>query len=149
MYSLSLTYVFILLYDLDDENNEIDGTGWLYKPTKNWCQEETINWLMTAASTIGQPYSLIQHSLAVPGNELITFTKDDFKAHDPTYGDKLYDLLPPQHICTYTYLMYIIIKRILIIKILNTYKHQIILIINYIYEILLFSLYFNYLFGKH
>ncbi|KAG6800669.1 ETS-related transcription factor Elf-5 [Apis mellifera caucasica] len=80
-----------------DENNEIDGTGWLYKPTKNWCQEETINWLMTAASTIGQPYSLIQHSLAVPGNELITFTKDDFKAHDPAYGDKLYDLLPPQH----------------------------------------------------
>ncbi|PBC28166.1 ETSous factor [Apis cerana cerana] len=90
-----------------DENNEIDGTGWLYKPTKNWCQEETINWLMTAASTIGQPYSLIQHSLAVPGNELITFTKDDFKAHDPTYGDKLYDLLPPQHMCTYAYLMYV------------------------------------------
>lgn len=103
-------YVFVLV--LGDENNEIDGTGWLYKPTKNWCQEETINWLMTAASTIGQPYSLIQHSLAVPGNELITFTKDDFKAHDPAYGDKLYDLLPPQHMCTYVYNYYANIENI-------------------------------------
>lgn len=37
--------------------------------------------------------------------------------------------------------------QILIMKILNIYKYQIILIINYTHEIL-FPLYFNYLFGK-
>ncbi|XP_043525445.1 ETS-related transcription factor Elf-5-like isoform X1 [Frieseomelitta varia] len=81
-----------------DETNEIDGTGWSDKPIRNWCQEETINWLMSAASYIGQPYSLIQHSLAVPGNELVTFTKNDFINHDPMYGERLYDLLHSQHI---------------------------------------------------
>ncbi|XP_076618867.1 ETS-related transcription factor Elf-5 isoform X1 [Colletes latitarsis] len=80
-----------------DENNEvIDGTGWSDKPIRNWCQEETINWLMSAASYIGQPYSLIQHSLAVPGNELVTFTRNDFINHDPIYGDRLYGLLHSQ-----------------------------------------------------
>ncbi|KOC60885.1 ETS-related transcription factor Elf-5, partial [Habropoda laboriosa] len=83
-----------------DENNEIDGTGWSYKPIRNWCQEETINWLMFAASDIGQPYSMIQHSLALPGNELVTFTKEDFINHDPAYGARLYDLLHSQHIST-------------------------------------------------
>ncbi|XP_017762133.1 PREDICTED: ETS-related transcription factor Elf-5-like [Eufriesea mexicana] len=82
----------------DDENNEIDGTGWSEKPIKNWSQDETINWLMFAGSYIGQPYRLIEQSLAVPGNELITFTKDDFINHDPMYGDLLYDLLHSQHI---------------------------------------------------
>lgn len=85
-------------YSTGDETNEIDGTGWSDKPIRNWCQEETINWLMSAASYIGQPYSLIQHSLAVPGNELVTFTKNDFINHDPMYGERLYDLLHSQHI---------------------------------------------------
>lgn len=81
-----------------DENNEIDGTGWSDKPVRNWCQEETINWLISAASYIGQPYSLIQQSLAVPGHDLVTFTRDDFINHDPIYGNRLYDLLHSQHI---------------------------------------------------
>lgn len=83
---------------LGDENDEIDGTGWSDKPIKEWCQEETINWLMSAAFYIGQPYGSIQHSLAVPGSELVTFTKDDFIIHDPVYGNRLYDLLHSQHI---------------------------------------------------
>lgn len=87
-----------LMCSIDDENNEIDGTGWSEKPIKNWSQDETINWLMFAGSYIGQPYRLIEQSLAVPGNELITFTKDDFINHDPMYGDLLYDLLHSQHI---------------------------------------------------
>ena len=81
-----------------DENNEIDGAGWSDKPVRNWCQEETINWLISAASYIGQPYGLIQQSLAVPGHELVTFTRDDFINHDPLYGNRLYDLLHSQHI---------------------------------------------------
>ncbi|XP_076642934.1 uncharacterized protein LOC143353460 [Halictus rubicundus] len=82
--------------DFGEENIEIDGTGWYHKPVRSWCQEETINWLMSAASVIGQPYSLIQHSLAVPGNELVTFTRNNFINHDPEYGDKLYNLLHSQ-----------------------------------------------------
>ena len=81
-----------------EENNEIDGTGWSDKPVRDWCQEETINWLMSAASYIGQPYSMIQHSLAVPGNELVTFSRGDFINHDSMYGERLYDLLHSQHI---------------------------------------------------
>ncbi|XP_031826786.1 ETS homologous factor isoform X2 [Nomia melanderi] len=76
-----------------EENNEIDGTGWPDKPVKLWCQEETISWLMSAASSMGQPYSLIQHSLAVPGRDLVKFKREDFINHDPTYGDRLYHLL--------------------------------------------------------
>ncbi|XP_033326092.1 ETS-related transcription factor Elf-5 isoform X2 [Megalopta genalis] len=88
--------------DFGEETNEIDGTGWPDKPVRNWCQEETINWLMFAASTIGQPYSSIQHSLAVPGNELITFTRNDFINHDPIYGNQLYNLLhSQQHISNF------------------------------------------------
>ncbi|RLU17135.1 hypothetical protein DMN91_011204 [Ooceraea biroi] len=82
---------------LGNEGEEIDGTGWSDKPVKNWCQEETINWLMSAASYMGQPYSSIQHSLAVPGKEIVTFTRQDFINHDPIYGDQLYDLLHSQH----------------------------------------------------
>ncbi|XP_039314098.1 ETS-related transcription factor Elf-5 isoform X2 [Solenopsis invicta] len=81
---------------LGDETEEIDGTGWSDKPIRSWCQEETINWLMSAASYMGQPYSSIQHSLAVPGKEIVTFTRQDFINHDPVYGDQLYDLLHSQ-----------------------------------------------------
>lgn len=80
----------------DDKCKEIDGTGWLDKPVKNWCQEETINWLMSAASYMGQPYSSIQHSLAVSGKELVKFTRQDFINYDPLYGNRLYDLLHSQ-----------------------------------------------------
>ncbi|XP_020297364.1 ETS-related transcription factor Elf-5-like [Pseudomyrmex gracilis] len=83
---------------LGDESEEIDGTGWSDKPIRNWCQEETINWLMSAASYIGQPYSSIQHSLAVSGKELVTFTRQDFINHDPAYGERLHDLLYSQRI---------------------------------------------------
>ncbi|XP_076754823.1 ETS-related transcription factor Elf-5, partial [Xylocopa sonorina] len=79
------------------EENETDGTGWAEKPIDSWSQDETINWLMCAASQIGLPYSKIQHSLTVPGSKLIHFTRSDFRAHDPEYGEKLYDLLPIQH----------------------------------------------------
>ncbi|KAM0724582.1 ETS homologous factor [Formica fusca] len=82
----------------DEECKEIDGTGWSDKPIKNWCQEETINWLMSAASYMGQPYSSIQHSLAVSGKELVTFTRQDFINYDPIYGDQLYDLLHSQRV---------------------------------------------------
>ncbi|GAB1862706.1 ETS homologous factor [Camponotus japonicus] len=82
----------------DEECKEIDGTGWSDKPIKNWCQEETINWLMSAASYIGQPYSSIQHSLAVSGKELVTFGRQDFINYDPIYGDRLYDLLHSQRV---------------------------------------------------
>lgn len=90
--------------DEGDESEEIDGTGWSDKPIRSWCQEETINWLMSAASYIGQPYSSIQHSLAVPGKEIVTFTRQDFINHDPVYGSRLYDLLHSQrmsNLCTY------------------------------------------------
>lgn len=82
----------------DEECKEIDGTGWSDKPIKNWCQEETINWLMSAASYIGQPYSSIQHSLAVSGKELVTFARQDFMNYDPIYGNQLYDLLHSQRV---------------------------------------------------
>lgn len=85
-------------FSFGDENNEVDGTGWSDKSVRDWCQNETINWLMSAASYIGQPYGLIQTSLAVPGNELVTFTRDDFIYHDPIYGERLYELLHSQHI---------------------------------------------------
>ncbi|XP_017886922.1 ETS-related transcription factor Elf-5-like isoform X2 [Ceratina calcarata] len=77
-----------------DDDNEIDGTGWSAKPVAEWSQEETIHWLMYAASCIRQPYGLIQNSLAVPGNQLIHFTRDEFISRDPMFGNRLYDLLP-------------------------------------------------------
>ncbi|KYM93543.1 ETS homologous factor, partial [Cyphomyrmex costatus] len=86
---------FILI---GDEGDEIDGTGWSDKPIRTWCQDETINWLMSAASYIGQPYSSIQHSLAVSGKEIVTFTREDFINHDPAYGERLYNLLHSQRI---------------------------------------------------
>jgi ETS factor family protein len=98
--------IFDLLVLIGNESEEIDGTGWSDKPVRNWCQEETINWLMSAASYMGQPYSSIQHSLAVPGKEIVTFTRQDFINHDPIYGDQLYDLLHSQHVsnlCMYIY----------------------------------------------
>jgi len=113
----------ILIFDslvlIGNESEEIDGTGWSDKPVRNWCQEETINWLMSAASYMGQPYSSIQHSLAVPGKEIVTFTRQDFINHDPIYGDQLYDLLHSQHVSNlcmlsmYMYLIYINFNNIL------------------------------------
>ena len=79
-----------------EEKEDVDGAGWSEKPVKNWCQEETINWLISAASHMGQSYSSIQHSLAIPGKDLITLTRKDFIAHDSVYGERLYDLLHSQ-----------------------------------------------------
>ncbi|XP_051169190.1 ETS homologous factor-like isoform X1 [Leptopilina boulardi] len=81
---------------LGEEKEESDGAGWSEKPIKDWCQEETINWLISAASHMGQSYSSIQHSLAIPGKDLITLTRNDFIAHDSIYGERLYDLLHSQ-----------------------------------------------------
>lgn len=53
---------------------------------------------MSAASYMGQPYSSIQHSLAVSGKELVTFTRQDFINYDSMYGDRLYDLLHSQRV---------------------------------------------------
>ncbi|XP_066592867.1 ETS homologous factor-like isoform X2 [Prorops nasuta] len=82
---------------LGDEAEEVDGTGWTDKPIKNWCRDETINWLISAASYMGQPYSSIQQSLALPGKELVILSRENFITHDPIYGEKLYDLLHSQH----------------------------------------------------
>ncbi|XP_033218180.1 ETS homologous factor-like [Belonocnema kinseyi] len=81
---------------LGEEKEEADGAGWSEKPIKDWCQEETINWLISAASHMGQLYSSIQHSLAIPGKDLVTLTRSDFIAHDAIYGERLYDLLHSQ-----------------------------------------------------
>lgn len=78
---------------LGEENDEADGAGWSEKPIQEWCQEETINWLISAASHMGQSYSSIQHSLAISGKELVTLTRSDFVAHDSVYGKRLFDLL--------------------------------------------------------
>ncbi|KAF7379081.1 hypothetical protein HZH66_015315 [Vespula vulgaris] len=80
------------------EKEDIDGTGWCGKPIKSWCQEETISWLMSAASSIGLPYRSIQQSLAVSGEQLAMMTRNDFLFHDPIYGDKLYCHLHSQRI---------------------------------------------------
>lgn len=76
----------------------MDGNDWSSKPIKNWSQEDTINWLMSAASHMGQSYSSIQHSLAVPGKDLVKMSRQTFLANDPTYGDRLYDMLHSQRI---------------------------------------------------
>ncbi|KMQ89366.1 ets-like proteinous factor protein [Lasius niger] len=53
----------------DDKCKEIDGTGWLDKPFKNWCQEETINWLMSAASYMAVPsFDTIQQEPVISNN---------------------------------------------------------------------------------
>ncbi|XP_029159036.1 ETS-related transcription factor Elf-5-like [Nylanderia fulva] len=76
-------------------NREMDGTGWPDKPIRNWCQEETMEWFMSAAAYLGQQFSSF-HSFAVSGEELVTFTRQDFINHEPLYGDQLYDLLHSQ-----------------------------------------------------
>ena len=83
----------IEFFSTGEEPEEFDGSGWPEKPIENWCQEETINWLMAAASYIGQTYASISQCLAVPGKQLVTFTKHDFVNYDPIYGEKLYNLL--------------------------------------------------------
>ncbi|XP_043268415.1 ETS-related transcription factor Elf-5-like isoform X2 [Venturia canescens] len=80
----------------DDEGELDDGNDWSSKPIKNWSQEDTINWLMSAALHMGQPYSSIQHSLAVPGQNLIGMSRQQFLMNDPIYGDRLYDMLHSQ-----------------------------------------------------
>ncbi|KAI4477726.1 hypothetical protein M0804_012554 [Polistes exclamans] len=76
----------------------VDGTDWCRKPMKTWCKQETISWLMSAASSIGLPYRSIQQSLAVSGEELAAMTRNDFLFHDPIYGDKLYCHLHSQRV---------------------------------------------------
>ncbi|XP_043485448.1 ETS-related transcription factor Elf-5-like [Polistes fuscatus] len=76
----------------------VDGTDWCRKPIKTWCKQETISWLMSAASSIGLPYRSIQQSLAVSGEELAAMTRNDFLFHDPIYGDKLYCNLHSQRV---------------------------------------------------
>ena len=79
-----------------EEPEEVDGTGWASKPIEDWCQEETINWLMMAASCHGQSYGSIQQGLALPGKELAALSRHDFVARDPVYGERLYNLLHTQ-----------------------------------------------------
>ncbi|XP_012279589.1 ETS-related transcription factor Elf-5 isoform X2 [Orussus abietinus] len=87
---------FSLGDDLFDDE-VIDSAGWFDKPIRDWSQEETINWLMSAATHMEQPYSSIQNSLAIPGRDLIALSRDNFIAHDPVYGERLYDLLHSQY----------------------------------------------------
>ncbi|XP_011501916.1 PREDICTED: ETS homologous factor-like [Ceratosolen solmsi marchali] len=81
---------------LGEDAEEVDGTGWSSKPIEDWCQEETINWLMTAASCLGQSYGSIQQGLALPGKDLAALGRHDFVARDPVYGERLYNLLHTQ-----------------------------------------------------
>ncbi|XP_063979844.1 ETS homologous factor-like isoform X2 [Diachasmimorpha longicaudata] len=81
------------LMDSDDKD---DGDAWSTKRIEDWSQGDTINWLMSAASHMGQSYCSIQQTLAMPGKELLTLTKKDFIFHDQDYGEKLYDHLHSQ-----------------------------------------------------
>lgn len=72
------------------------ATSWASKPIEDWSQEETINWLMMAASCLGQSYGTIQQALALPGKELAALGRHDFIARDPVYGERLYNLLHTQ-----------------------------------------------------
>ncbi|XP_034948794.1 ETS-related transcription factor Elf-5-like [Chelonus insularis] len=85
----------------DDNDIYYENSNWSNKLIINWNQEDTINWLMYAALYLGQSYSSIQHSLAIPGKDLILLSKQDFLIHDPDYGDKLYDLLHSQRTDNY------------------------------------------------
>ncbi|KAK0159348.1 hypothetical protein PV328_010234 [Microctonus aethiopoides] len=85
-------------FALGDECDDVDGNDWSNKSIKEWRQGDTINWLMSAALHIGQPYSSIQHGLAIPGKDLLLLTRQNFIFHDPNYGDKLYDLLHSQRV---------------------------------------------------
>ncbi|XP_011298251.1 ETS-related transcription factor Elf-5 [Fopius arisanus] len=87
---------------LGEEFDEADGNAWSTKPIKEWSQGDTINWLMSAASHMGQAYCSIQHTLAIPGRDLITLTKQDFIFHDRAYGDKLYELLHSQRVSNFS-----------------------------------------------
>lgn len=79
-----------------EEPEEVDGNGWTTKPIEEWCQEETINWLMSAAYLLGQSYSSIQHNLVLPGKDLVALSRHDFIARDPMYGERLYNMLHTQ-----------------------------------------------------
>ncbi|OXU29649.1 hypothetical protein TSAR_003078 [Trichomalopsis sarcophagae] len=80
----------------EETEAEVDGANWSSKPIEDWCQDETINWLMTAASCLGQNYGSIQQNLALPGKELLSLSRHDFVARDPVFGDRLYNLLHTQ-----------------------------------------------------
>lgn len=80
----------------EETDAEVDGANWSSKPIEDWCQEETINWLMMAASCLGQNYSSIQQNLALPGKELLSLSRHDFVARDPVFGERLYNLLHTQ-----------------------------------------------------
>lgn len=91
----SLTLIFA-----EEPPMQIDGSRWAEKPVHEWCQEETAHWLMSIAAYIGQPYSCIQQSLAMPGKDLLCLSRENFMACDPLYGAQLYDLLHSQQIST-------------------------------------------------
>ncbi|XP_015119691.1 uncharacterized protein LOC107042943 isoform X1 [Diachasma alloeum] len=84
-------------YSVGDDNED-DGYAWSTKRIEDWSQGDTINWLMSAASHMGQPYCSIQQTLAMPGKELTTLTKRDFILHDQAYGEKLYEQLHSQRV---------------------------------------------------
>ncbi|XP_014217921.2 uncharacterized protein LOC106646391, partial [Copidosoma floridanum] len=81
-----------------EDTEEVDSSAWSTKPVEEWCQEDTINWLMMASSCLGQNYSSIQQALALPGKDLVTLSRHDFVARDPVYGDRLYNMLHSQAI---------------------------------------------------
>ena len=89
---------WVVIFAGDDGVDLEDGNDWSSKPIKNWNQEDTINWLMSAASHMSQPYSSIQQSLAIPGKELVKMSRQKFLQCDPIYGDRLYDMLHSQNV---------------------------------------------------
>ena len=83
-----------------EENSYMDGVSWSSKPIETWTQEDSIGWLMMAASCMCQSYSQIQQSLALPGKQLLSLSKSDFVAQDPIYGEKLYNMLHSQAVAS-------------------------------------------------
>jgi ETS factor family protein len=81
---------------LGEDTEDADCRGWSSKSIEDWNQEETINWLMMASTCIGQSYSSIQQSLALPGKELLSLSRRDFIERDPVYGERLYNFLHTQ-----------------------------------------------------
>ncbi|XP_011298241.1 ETS-related transcription factor Elf-5 isoform X2 [Fopius arisanus] len=81
---------------LGDDAEETDGHAWTTKRIDEWSKGDTINWLLSAASHMGQPYCSIQQSLAIPGRDLVKLKKKEFVLRDHDYGAKLYKLLHSQ-----------------------------------------------------
>ncbi|XP_015603725.1 ETS homologous factor-like [Cephus cinctus] len=84
------------LADKDDMSN--DGVAWSEKSVKHWSRRDSAGWLLNSSKRLGQPYRSISDSLCVPGQDLISMTKDDFKLYDEVYGERLYDILHSEHL---------------------------------------------------